>query len=151
MKHLLRTLSIVVVSLISACAHSTSDGPAVVRTIQISDSVTPTTVYAKSGEEIRWQNLRTKPVRVGFLNRRLLDDAGCSKGITTFFGEMSDLITIAPGDSMSVCPLRTGTLQYNVWFDLDNPKGAISPTATVHVEGGSGILNGQSPRVLTGR
>lgn len=151
MKHLLWASSVLFMGLLCGCAHQTSDGPTVVRMIQISDSITPATVYAKSGEEIRWQNLRTKPVRVGFLSGRLLDDLGCRKGVTTFFGEMSDLITIAPGESVSVCPLRTGTLQYNVWFDVDNPKGSISPTATVHVEAGSGTPAGQYPRVLTGR
>ena len=105
--------------------------------IQISDLVQPRTVYAKSGEEIRWQNLRTNPVRVGFLTRRLLDELGCMKGVSAVFGEVSDLITIEPGESVSLCLLRSGILQYNVWFDPENPKGAISPTATVHVEAGS--------------
>jgi hypothetical protein len=99
--------------------------------------VKPTVLYAKSGEEIRWQNLRTNPVRVGFLTGRLLNEAGCEKGVTDIFGTVSDVITIAPGESASLCPLGSGVIQYNVWFDAENPKSAISPTATVHIEAGS--------------
>jgi len=130
-------MMILVVCFLSACGiHSASDTRSTVRTIEISDLVKPVTVYAKSGEEIRWQNLRTNPVRIGFLTSRLLDELGCKKGVTNIFGEVSDVITINPGESASLCPLRTGVLQYNVWFDAENPRGAISPTATVHVEAG---------------
>jgi len=122
---------------LSACGHqSVPDRPTTVRMIRISDFVKPDTVYAKSGEEIRWQNLRTNPVRVGFLSGRLLEELGCKKGVSAFFGEVGDVITIGPGESVSLCPLRSGVLQYNVWFDAENPKGAISPTATVHIEAG---------------
>jgi hypothetical protein len=107
-----------------------------VHTIQISDLVTPDTLYAKPGEEIRWRNLRSNPVRLGFLTMRLLDELACEKGVATFWGGMSDLVTIPPGGSMSLCFVRVGVLQYNVWFDAENPKGAISPTASVHVEAG---------------
>ena len=130
-------LTLMLVPVLSACASEPMpQTPTTVRTIQISDWVTPDTVYAKSGEEIRWQNLRTNPVRVGFLSRRLLDELGCNKGVTTLLGEVNDLITIGPGKSVSLCPIRSGVLQYNVWFDAENPRGAISRTATVHVEGG---------------
>lgn len=130
-------LTLTLVPILSACvSEPVPQRPATVRTIQISDWVTPNAVYAKSGEEIRWQNLRTNPVRVGFLGRRLLDELGCKKGVTTLLGEVNDLITIAPGKSVSLCPTRSGVLQYNVWFDAENPRGAISPTATVHVDAG---------------
>jgi len=122
---------------LSACGHrSVTAISATVRTIQISDVVTPETVYAMPGEEIRWQNLRANPIRVGFLSARLLDDLGCKKGMTTFWGGMNDLVTIPPGGSISLCFARAGLLQYNVWFDADNPKGAMSRTAAVYVEAG---------------
>jgi hypothetical protein len=128
-------LILVAVCTLQACGHSpASDSQVAVRTIRISDVVKPSTVYARAGEEIRWENLRATPVRVGFLHGRLLEEVGCKKGVSSFFGDVDDAITIGPGDSASLCPLRSGTLQFNVWFDADNPKGEISPTATVHVE-----------------
>ncbi len=122
---------------ISGCAHNPNPTPNEefsVRTIEISDVVSPETLYAYPGEEVRWQNLRENPIRVGFLTMRLLDKVGCEKGMTTLFGQVRDLVTIQPGEWVSVCFVRSGDVKYNVWFDADNPKGTISPTAIVRVE-----------------
>jgi hypothetical protein len=75
---------------------------------------------------------------MGFLSMRQLDELACAKGkdVVTMFGRINDLVTIPPGESISLCIVRSGELQYNVWFDEGNPKGAISRTATVHVEKG---------------
>lgn len=131
------SLCLAVVCTFPACGHDSAKlTPSSVRTIQISDMVLPDTLYAKPGEKIRWENLRANPVRVGFLTMRLLDELACEQGVVTFWGGVSDLVTIPPGGSMSLCFVRAGVLQYNVWFDADNPKGAISPTAAVYVEAG---------------
>ena len=136
MTRLLVICAIVLTGLSGACGHQLSHVATTVRTIEISDAVSPHTLYTKAGEEIRWQNLRSNTVRVGFLSKRLLGELGCRKGVPAFLGEVEDLVTIGPGESVGLCPLRTGVLQYNVWFDPDNPKGAISRTGTVHVERG---------------
>lgn len=128
-------LCLALMLMLPACGHqSATTGSATVRTIQISDRVTPVVLYAKPGEEIRWQNLRANPVRVGFLTMRLLDELACEKGVANWWGGASDLITIPSGESINLCFVRDGVLEYNVWFDAENPKGAISPTATVRVE-----------------
>jgi hypothetical protein len=136
-----RTLFILCLALLyplSACGHRAASAiPVSVRTIQISDVVTPEAVYAMQGEEIRWQNLRANPILVGFLSKRLLDDLGCAKGVATFWGGTNDLVTIPPGESISLCFARAGILRYNVWFDADNLKGLMSRTAAVYVEAGS--------------
>lgn len=49
---------------------------------------------------------------------------GCEKSIKTLFGQVDDLLTIAPGESISLCFVRDGVLEYNVWFDACNPKGS---------------------------
>lgn len=105
-----------------------------VREIRIADGVTPDRMYAEAGEEIRWTNVRATPVRIGFLTTRLFDEVGCEKGVRTIFGKVDDLITIPPGGSISVCFERMGELKYNVWFEPENPRGPISPTATVRIE-----------------
>jgi hypothetical protein len=93
-------------------------------------------MYASPGDEVRWMNARGNPVRVGFLNRKLLEEHQCQNGIVNLFGEVNDLITIAPGESISLCPVRAGDLRYNVWFDAENPRGSMSPTMTVRIRGG---------------
>ena len=122
--------------LAAACGHGPTEATRTVRTVEISNQVSPRLMYASPGDEVRWTNARSNPVRVGFLNLRLIEDPQCQKGIVNFFGQVNDLITIAPGESISLCFNRTGDLRYNVWFDADDPKGEISPTLTISVRGG---------------
>ena len=117
------------------CGHgAVSSDPPPVRNIRIADTVKPDPMFAKLGEVIRWTNVRATPVRIGFMTTRLLDELSCEEGIKTLFGEVNDLITIPPGGSISLCFGRVGELKYNVWFEPANPRGAISPTATVRIE-----------------
>jgi hypothetical protein len=124
-------------ALSAACAPTPPTGAArTVRTVEISQQVNPGVMYASPGEEVRWTNARRNAVRIGFLTRRLMEDPQCQKGIVDLFGEVNDHVTIEPGESISLCPAKTGDLQYNVWFDPENPRGAISPTLTIRVRGG---------------
>ncbi len=133
-----RVLSMVVLLLSAACSHPPpTDVQRNVREIQIGDSVEPRVLYAKPGEEVRWHNLRTTPIKLGFLTTTLLREISCQEGIRTLFGDMKDFISIAPQKSVSVCFVLPGELKYNVWLDPDNPHGAISPTGTIRVETGS--------------
>ena len=133
------TLSVCAVALcaFAACSHGTAASSGrTVRTVEISDHVKPGVMYASPGDEVRWMNARENPVRVGFLNRNLLEDHQCQNGIVNLLGEVNDLFTIDPGESISLCPVRAGDLRYNVWFDADNPRGSMSPTMTVKIRGG---------------
>jgi hypothetical protein len=123
-------------ALTAACGHAPSPGEKrTVRTVEISHQVNPDVMYASTGEEVRWTNARSNPVRVGFLNVRLLENPHCQRGIVDVFGQVNDHITIDPGASISLCPAKTGDLQYNVWFDPEDPRGAISPTLTIRIRG----------------
>lgn len=127
----------VVIALAAACGHAPStETGRTVRTIEIANQVKPLVMYTSPGEEVRWMNARSNPVRIGFLNMRLLEDHRCQKGIVDLFGQVNDHVTIEPGESISLCFARTGDLQYNVWFDPENPRGAISPTLTISIRGG---------------
>src|SRR5262249_45992676 len=114
---------VVTMALSAACGHAPSTGAVrTVRTIEISNQVNPHVMYASPGEEVRWTNARQNAVRVGFLNMRQLEDHQCEKGIADVFGQVNDHVTIEPGESISLCPAKTGDLQYNVWFDPENPR-----------------------------
>ena len=127
----------VIVAVVAACAQTPPTGAArTVRTVEISNQVNPNVMYASPGEEVRWTNARQNPVRVGFLTLRLMEDHQCEQGIVDMFGQVNDYVMIDPGKSISLCPAKTGDLQYNVWFDPENPRGAISPTLTIKIRGG---------------
>jgi plastocyanin len=138
MEHTRLILCFAVISaLTAACGHAPSTGSArTVRTVEIANQVNPNVMYASPGEEVRWTNARQNAVRVGFLNLRLMEDHHCQSGIVDVFGQVNDHVTIEPGESISLCPGKTGDLQYNVWFDPENPRGTISPTLTIKIRGG---------------
>ena len=124
-------------SLLAACGHAPStEADRTVRTIEIATQVNPQVLYVSPGDEVRWTNARSNAVRVGFLNMRLVEEHRCQKGVVDMFGQVNDLITIDPGESISLCFARAGDLRYNVWFDPEDPRGAISPTLTVSIRGG---------------
>ena len=124
------------IALSAACGHMpSSNAGRTVRTVEISHQVNPRVMYASPGEEVRWTNARSNTVRIGFLSKRLLEDHRCQKGIVDLFGQVNDLVTIAPGESISLCFARTGDLRYNVWFDPEDPRGVISPTLTISIRG----------------
>lgn len=130
------SMCVVMAMTLSACGHTPSTAGRTVRTVEISQQVKPQIMYASPGEEVRWTNVRSTPVRVGFLSLRLLEDHQCQKGIVDLFGQVNDHITIEPGESISLCPGKTGDLQYNVWFDPEDPRGLISPTLTISIRKG---------------
>lgn len=99
---------------------------------EIGQSVAPTFLRAYVGDEIQWRNMRSGPVRVGLLTNIGRKDLGCAKGFSRF-GMVDDFVTIPPGGYASLCLAHGGTVQFNVWFDSSNPRGAISPIATVKI------------------
>ncbi len=126
-----------IVQILSACGHQpVISGAENVRSIQITDTVAPSILYTTPGEEVRWTNHRANPIRLGFLTMKLLDEVSCERGLTTLFGEIRDLVTIPPGESVSLCFVRRGDVTYNVWLEPDNPRGPITPTATIRVRSG---------------
>lgn len=104
-----------------------------VRYVKILDEVKPTTLYVRVGDEIRWLNLQSSPVRVGILNGGWHGDVTCEKGFKRF-GTMEDLVVIAPQEYVSLCFAKPATVHYNVWLDAQNFKGSMSPTATIRID-----------------
>jgi len=104
-----------------------------VRYVEILDEVKPPTLYARVGDEIRWLNLQSSPVRVGILSGGWHGQVTCEKGFT-HFGTMEDLVVIASQEYVSLCFAKPATVHYNVWLDAHNLKGSMTPTATIRVD-----------------
>lgn len=78
--------------------------------------------------------MSSRQVRLGFLGANGFGDVACEKGFKTWFGEVRDLVTIEPGDYVSLCFGRTGIVRYNIWTDITDPVRSMSPTASVHID-----------------
>lgn len=101
--------------------------------VQIRDGVSPLELYASVGDEIRWQNLRSKPVKIGLHDTYRLDDVSCARGFTRF-GLVDNFAIIPPNDYVSLCVSHRGVIQYNVWMDPDDMIHTMTRTATIHIQ-----------------
>jgi hypothetical protein len=126
-------LSILLLGMLSCTTGPQAGGSGAVRYIQIRRDVTPLTLYARVGDEIRWHNLSPDPVRVGILDNKWRDHVACEKGFTRF-GMMEDLVTIQPQEYVSLCFSKAATVRYNVWLHAQNLKGSMSPTAAIRID-----------------
>lgn len=123
---------VVLLSLWGCASGSSPEPERPVRYIQIRDTVEPLVLYATVGDEVRWQNLRPEPVRIGLLGNEDWTSAGCGKGFS-WLGLAAEFVTIEPRGYVSLCLSRARTLRFNVWMDADDIRGQISPTATIRV------------------
>lgn len=123
-----------VVSEIVGCSQNVSvQSTGAVRYVHILDEVRPQTLYARVGDEIRWLNLQSGPVRVGILHGAWDGHVACEKGFKRF-GAMDDVVVIAPQEYVSLCFAKPATIRYNIWMDAKNLKGSMSPTATIRID-----------------
>ena len=116
-----------------SCSPLTDRSPANVHYIQIRDSVAPMDLYVSVGDQVRWQNLRSEPVRIGIMHGVDLEQTSCDKGFRKF-GVMDDFATIKSRDYVSLCFIRPGIVRYNIWMDANDATGKISRAAVIHVE-----------------
>lgn len=126
------TVVLVCLALLAGCANQPGTQPVRTHDIQIREHVSPQDLYVTTGDEVRWQNLRTDPVKVGLLSHHHLSLVLCEKGFTRF-GMVDDTATIPPMGYVSLCFSRPGIVQYNVWLNPADPRGRMTPTARIEV------------------
>ncbi len=126
------TLVLLYLGLVSGCANPPVTPSARTHDIQIREHVSPPDLYVNTGDEVRWHNLRTDPVKIGLLSHHPLDLVSCEKGFKRF-GTVEDTATIPPREYVSLCFSRPGTVQYNVWLNPADPRGRMTPTANIQV------------------
>lgn len=117
--------------ILSGCTH-TGTVPARTHAITIQDTVSPQRLYVQVGEEVRWQNLRSQPVHISLLTPLSSDSVSCATGFSQW-GVLNDTATIQPNAYASLCFVKAGSVQYNVWLNPDDPLRSMTPTAKIIV------------------
>lgn len=119
--------------LLAACAAaSPSKAPARTHYIYIQDAVNPQRLDVHVGDEVRWQNLRNEPVKISLLSHLSGSGVSCQTGFSRF-GSLDDTATISPNAYVSLCFAHTGSIQYNVWLNPQDPLRSMTPTAKIVV------------------
>ena len=90
--------------------------------ITIEQEILPVEASANIGDEVRFVNHRTAPVKVVFLEGDL-DKVSCQHGFRSM-GVMREAAKIAPGDAASVCFNKPGFYSYTVRMTESVPGGA---------------------------
>lgn len=102
-------------------------GPATTRTgavhdIRVAEGPEPADLVVNPGDEVRWVNSRTLPLRVDLINVNS-EDVSCQRGFSNLFGMFRESATIQPNDSGSACFSKAGVVNYNLRMDSALPGG----------------------------
>ena len=120
-------------ALLASCAAASPGAPPLrAHYIHIQDNVSPQRLDVQIGDEVRWQNLRSEPVKISLLSHLSGTGVSCQTGFSRF-GMLDDTATIPPHAYVSLCFARAGSIQYNVWLNLEDPVRSMTPTAKVVV------------------
>jgi plastocyanin len=101
-----------------------------IRDVKIMETaLEPADLSVRPGDEIRWLNYRTKPVRIIFLDR-LDDSVSCERG---FGGSGMNDTTIKPSKAAGLCFGKPGEYRYTARMEAEVTGGEIPVTGTVRV------------------
>jgi plastocyanin len=121
------------VLLIAGCAsvpETTRTGA--IHEARFEEHLTPTSLVAQVGDEIRWVNRRSGPVTLEFLGDAL-DDIVCQKGFTSIFRRRQESISIAPNETASLCFGRVGVVTYNARMESAVAGGQTIESGTIRI------------------
>lgn len=121
-----------------------------VKDIIIGDNLTSGDISVSPGDEIRWVNKRTAPVRVVFIDPVLDKQLSCNNN---FGGWMtpSGTAQLATNQTASVCFRDAGTFRYTVRMESARTTGELNVPGVIKVGGQGGQAVGQTSEQNRGR
>lgn len=134
MKKMLTALAAVVVagSLI-ACAGPQTSRSGEIHTVNIEKEPAPADLVVNVGDEVRWVNHRTLPVRLDLVIGDPRETLSCERGFSNFVGMTRDSAEIAPNESVAACFKKVGVVKYNIRMESALPGGKAITSGTVQV------------------
>jgi plastocyanin len=108
-----------------------------VKDIMIGDDLTSGYIAVGPGDEVRWINKRTAPVRIVFLDAEWDKQLSCKNN---FGGLMtrSDTAKLGTNETASVCFRDAGTFRYTVRMESHRTGGELNVSGVVKVGGQGG-------------
>ena len=105
-----------------ACAGPQTTRTGTVQDIKIAEGAEPPELTVNPGDEVRWINVRTLPLRVDLVGVKP-EDLACERGFSNFFGMIQESATINPNESASACFVKAGAVKYNLRMESALPGG----------------------------
>lgn len=127
---------LVVVPLLIAAVVACSGIPKTSRTgeihnVKIEDDVSPTDLTVRTGDEIRWINVRTMDTRIDLLYPGA-QEVACERGFGVT-GDEEDSATLGPNESASICFSQPAEIRYNIRMGAAVPGGEEIVSGLIHV------------------
>ena len=121
-----------------------------VKDIIIGDNLTSGDIAVSPGDEVRWVNKRTAPVRIVFLDPVLDKQLSCKNN---FGGWMTpgDTAQLATNETASVCFRDAGTFRYTLRMESARTTGELNVPGVIKVGGQGGQAAGQTSDQNRGR
>jgi len=121
-----------------------------VKDIIIGDNLTSGETAVNPGDEVRWINKRTQPVRVIFLDTVLDKQLSCKNNVGGWMTP-GDTAQLATNETASVCFRDPGYFRYIVRMESAKTTGDINVQGVIKVGGQSGQAVGQTSEQNRGR
>ncbi|TKB82015.1 MAG: hypothetical protein E8D44_13010 [Nitrospira sp.] len=110
--------------ILAACAGPTTTRSGVVHDIRIAEGPEPADLIVNPGDEVRWVNARTLPLRIDLVNVKS-DELSCERKFSNIFGVIQESATIEPNGTASACFAKAGVVNYNLRMDSALPGGKV--------------------------
>jgi plastocyanin len=127
---LLATAGCAAIAGTAGIADSTRTGA--IHDVKFEERMTPAYLQVQVGDEVRWINQRSTPVRLQFLDDAL-EDVVCQVGFSNLLRRQQEAATIKPNETASLCFGRVGTVTYNARVDSPVAGGQTIESGTIRV------------------
>lgn len=127
-----KAIIIVTAATVAACAGPATSRTGAVHDIRVAEGPEPADLIVNPGDEVRWVNSRTLPIRVDLVNLNS-EDLSCERGFSNFFGIRRESATITPNGTASACFTKPGVVSYNLRMDSALPGGRVIVPGVVRI------------------
>ena len=121
-----------------------------VKDIIIGDNLASGDIVVSAGDEVRWVNKRTAPVRIVFLDPALDKQLSCKNNIGGWMTS-SDTARLATNETASACFRDPGYFRYIVRLESSLTTGEINVPGVIRVGGQGGQAAAQTRDQNSGR
>jgi len=145
MKPLLSVVTALCLLWLAGCASETelwkSTRTGHIHDIKVGDSLSPERFDVRTGDEVRWINTRSAPVKIVFVDP-IKDRVSCQKGfqhggLKGLFSDDASAIevtTIEPNQYASLCFSAPGSYTYNARMEANTAGGEANLAGKIFVE-----------------
>ena len=121
-----------------------------VKDIIIGDDLSSREIVVNTGDEVRWINKRTQPVRVVFLDAVLDKQLSCKNNVGGWMTP-SDTAKLGTNETASVCFRDPGYFRYIVRMESARTTAELNVSGVIKVGGQGGQAAGQTSDQNSGR